>query len=297
VPSKQPVEAAGGFIWRENGGRLEVAVVHRPRYDDWSFPKGKAENDELPLLTAIREVGEETSLSVTPTSRAGRVRYRIEGRDKVVRYWAMHFQGGDFIPNDEVDELEWLDPDAAARRLSYEGDRAVLSAMQSRSLPTSTIILIRHGRAGKREAWTGSDLLRPLDRAGRAQARALIPLVTAFKPERIISAAPLRCLQTVQPLAESLQLRVEIESAFGDSRYLRDRDNTQACLQQLVKSDHVTVVCSQGDTIPGLINDLRPRPPRPSRTAKGAAWVLGCRDAAIISADYYRAPPALRRAR
>ena len=284
-------------MWRERGGQVEVAVVHRPRYGDWSFPKGKAKNEELPLLTAVREVAEETSTAVAPSRRIGRVRYKIDGRDKVVRYWAMHFTTGTFQANAEVDAIDWLDIEAARRRLSYDNDRSILDSIASKPLPTSVVILVRHARAGKRASWTGSDQLRPLDRNGRSQVRALLPLLNVFKPARILSAEPLRCVQTVEPVAASNGLRVQLAPACGDAHFGREPGATHACVQRLIEAGQVTVVSSQGITIPAIIDGLGPVRPRASTTAKGAAWVLGTRAGEVVSADYYPAPANLRHAR
>ncbi|MBL7492919.1 NUDIX hydrolase [Frankia sp. AgB1.9] len=128
------VRAAGGVVWRPAAGGVEVVVVHRPRYDDWSLPKGKVDGDETWLAAAVREVDEETGFAVEVGVLLGDVTYPV-GRHgsapskpatKVVRYWALRVTGGAFTPNDEVDELRWLPPDQAAGLLSYDLDRDVL---------------------------------------------------------------------------------------------------------------------------------------------------------------------------
>ena len=127
------VRAAGGVVWRRGAqGEIEVAVVHRPRYDDWSLPKGKLDEGEGFLDAAVREVLEETGLEVAVGSELPEVRYRDQrGRPKVVRYWAMEATGGRFEANDEVDELRWLAPTEAAEALTYPHDVELLA-----SLPT-----------------------------------------------------------------------------------------------------------------------------------------------------------------
>ena len=123
------IRAAGGLVWRRGAGGIEVAVVHRPRRDDWSLPKGKLDPGESWEDAALREVHEEIGL----TCRLGRelppVSYRDQkGREKVVRYWLMEPGDGEFAPNDEVDELRWLIPEAAAGLLSYPHDRELVRA-------------------------------------------------------------------------------------------------------------------------------------------------------------------------
>ena len=137
-----PIEvlAAGGAVWRRDAeGAIEVLVVHRPRYDDWSLPKGKCEGDEGFLACARREVLEETGLAVEVGAELTDVYYDDhKGRSKVVRYWAMEAVGGSFTANDEVDQVAWLSfPDAVAR-LSYPHDRPIL-----RSLVTTLATLDR----------------------------------------------------------------------------------------------------------------------------------------------------------
>jgi hypothetical protein len=240
------------------------------------------------LLTAIREVGEETGAIAAASRRVGRVRYSVDGRSKVVRYWSMRYLGGDFVPNDEVDSMAWLSAEQARDRLSYDTDRSMVDVVADSALPTSLVLLIRHARAGKRAAWKGEDILRPLDSIGRRQAIALAPLVGAFHPQRVVSADPLRCIQTVQPLVEQSGLSIEVDPAFSDEGYRQRSETARDALRTLIEADRVVAVSSQGEAIPGLIDDLRLIRPGGSRTAKAAFWALGCREGKVISADYYR---------
>ena len=121
------VEAAGGVVVRD--GR--VALIHRPKYDDWTLPKGKLEPGEDYEEAALREVREETGLSCTLGRELPSTSYEDhKGRSKVVRYWLMEPQSGEFAPNDEVDELRWLDHDEASELLSHERDRELLAGLE-----------------------------------------------------------------------------------------------------------------------------------------------------------------------
>ena len=125
------VEAAGGVVWRLSpAGELEVLLVHRPRYDDWTVPKGKLGAGEDHATAARREVEEETGLRCTLGEELPSTSYvDRKGRPKRVRYWAMTPAGGEFTPSDEVDEVRWVPLPAAVEQLTYPRDRAVLDAL------------------------------------------------------------------------------------------------------------------------------------------------------------------------
>jgi 8-oxo-dGTP pyrophosphatase MutT (NUDIX family) len=123
------VRAAGGVPWRVLDGSVEVAVVHRPKYDDWTFPKGKLDAGESHEDAARREVFEETGLDAAPGEELVSVSYRdASGRPKTVRYWEMRVDGGDFTPNDEVDELRWVAVSGVRRLLTYRHDDELVAS-------------------------------------------------------------------------------------------------------------------------------------------------------------------------
>ncbi|MGV9312811.1 NUDIX hydrolase [Streptomyces sp. NPDC003691] len=129
--------AAGCVLWRPapgsnsngDGDGLEICLVHRPKYDDWSHPKGKLKRAEEAYAGAVRETREETGMECAPGAPLPTVRYLVDGRPKEVRYWAAEATGGAFVPNDEVDEVVWLPPAAAMARLSQERDRELVTAL------------------------------------------------------------------------------------------------------------------------------------------------------------------------
>jgi 8-oxo-dGTP diphosphatase len=278
---------------------LETALVHRPKYDDWSLPKGKPENGEHLLQTAVREVTEETGLSVALGRRSVRTGYDVPGPGgkrlpKEVDYWTAQWTGGDFVANDEVDELRWLPVADAAALCSHPHDRAVLADLERTDVPRApTLVLVRHGHAGSRSAWDGPDDLRPLDSRGTAEARRLAEVLPLFDPVAVASAPRTRCRQTVEPLAAALGVGVSSLPELGEEEFESDAQAGLATVERLLTpraNPGVTVVCSQGGAIPSVLMALgvpwaasRTYPP----SAKGSVWVLGGRPGAM-AADYYR---------
>lgn len=285
------IRAAGGVVWRLHDGEVEVAVVHRPRYDDWSLPKGKLNHGESELAAAVREVAEETGAQVVVSRRVKVIEYRVDGAPKTVAFWLMRFVHGDFVPNDEVDELRWLPRDELRPLLTHDIERSVLDEAFSLPLPDSVIVIVRHAKAGKRGEWVGDDSQRPLDATGRRQAERLVPFLTRFAPQRVLSAAPLRCVQTVAPFAESIGAEVEVEPTFGDDDFRSAPLAAETAVLSLARPGRVTLVSSQGTAIPGVLDALVPWVGDTS-TRKGGVWVLSAVDGTITTADYY--PDAAR---
>jgi 8-oxo-dGTP diphosphatase len=274
------IEAAGGVVWRsaDNRAGVEVAVIHRPKYDDWSLPKGKLHADEHPLLGAVREVEEETGYRVTVGRPLGEVRYTKDGQPKRVRYWALRAVGGEFAPNDEVDEIRWLPPTDARSLLLPDRDRGVLDAYVRDMSPTWPCLLLRHASAGERASWDGDDHDRPLDEVGVRQAEALVDVLSVYDVRRVVSSDVLRCLDTVEPYAAAKGLHVETEPLFSETGYLAQPDAALERFLDIVCSRDPTAVCSQGKTIPDLLaracSALGHEAPADTSVRKGGWWVL-----------------------
>jgi 8-oxo-dGTP diphosphatase len=284
-------------VWRPDGdGGTEVAVVHRPRYDDWSLPKGKLDAGEDALSAAVREVGEETGLAVLAGRRAPRTTYPVRQGVKRVDYWLMREVGGAFTPNDEVDRLCWLPHDRARALLTHDHDRTVLDdAARTDVPPEPALLLVRHASAGERADFDGPDEQRPLDARGRAQAARLARVLPLFGPTTVLSAERTRCRQTVEPLAALLGLDVLPAPELGEEEFRADPQAGLALVDRLLgERDRpgVTVLCSQGGAIPSVLVALGVRPEGlPGQlwppSAKGSVWALGGRPGAL-AADYYR---------
>jgi 8-oxo-dGTP diphosphatase len=296
------IAAAGGVVWRPGArGATEVVLIHRPRYDDWSLPKGKLDAGEDLLSAAVREVREETGQSVVLGRRGLRTTYPVRDGTKRVDYWMMRAVEGCFTPNSEVDELRWVPIREASGLVSHEADRAVLADAVRSGVPTEpSLLLVRHASAGDRRDFDGPDELRPLDRRGREQARRLAEVLPLFQPIEVRSADRVRCRQTVEPLAERLGLVVGPAPELGEEEFQADPQAGLALVERLLEprdGGGVTVVCSQGGAIPSVLMALGVRwEALPSKgtgaalwppSAKGSVWALGGRPGALL-ADYYR---------
>src|SRR5437763_1830132 len=284
----QEVRAAGAVLWRRAGGSAEVAVVHRPRYDDWSLPKGKLDPGETIEATAVREVHEETGFRSVLGRYLTRTAYPVPSRNgsgsvpKTVDYFAAKAVSGAFEPNHEVDELRWLSPTDAEKILTRAEDVRVLRSFCELPPDLLTVLLVRHAKAGKRDEWNGDDDLRPLSDAGHRQARALRATLALFGPDRVYSAPRLRCVQTVHGVAEDLGVEIRQEPLLSEEGYWPDPVLGLARFLAIVGDNGTPVISSQGGVIPDTVSTLADRDGVDLEAArggvvpskKGSFWVL-----------------------
>jgi 8-oxo-dGTP diphosphatase len=221
VPDAPTVFAAGGLVWRERAARREILVVHRPKYDDWSLPKGKLDLGEHVLAAAVREIEEETGVPVRLGAPLQSRRYRIaEGDLKEVRFWLARpiGEGGapQFEANAEVDEVAWIPVQRARNQLTSSSDVDLLSALDGQMPASEPLVVVRHGHALPRKSWTGDDLLRPLGDDGQQQAKRLPALLSAYRVEQVVSSDALRCRQTVQPFLDVAELELTAEHSLAE---------------------------------------------------------------------------------
>ncbi|WP_127497385.1 NUDIX hydrolase [Actinoplanes solisilvae] len=274
-----PVRAAGGVLVRDG----KVCLVHRPRYDDWTLPKGHLHHDEHPIVGAAREVLEETGWPGRVRLALPSISYPLpDGRLKTVDYWLMEAagEGGPVNDTDEVDRVEWLSFAEAAERVSYDDERSVLEHAAALPPITSVVVLVRHAHAGERKKWTGNDALRPIDPTGEQEAERFAALCGPIGPERLFAATPLRCKQTLEPLAATLGgAPIVVDGAFAEPA---DADEAPAKaklsaerLLDLRDGGGVPAICSQGKIIPHLLATLLDEDDaEPYKTAKGDSWLL-----------------------
>jgi 8-oxo-(d)GTP phosphatase len=286
------VVAAGGVLWRGDPSSPEIALVHRPRYDDWSVPKGKAKAGEQLLVTALREVAEETGHLVRVGPRLTTVRYPLtSGRrpaTKVVTYWSMRCAGGSFLPSHEVDRLEWLPVEAARRRVSLVSDRSVLDAFQRAPRDTEALLLVRPGRTRVAARRLKADpAAQQLNRSGRDQADALVPVLEGLGVTALSSADVPACVDMLTPFAAATGLTVRREPGLRPDEFLGNEQDVADRLLQDAWSSEALAVCGQQRVISGLLTVLGRRsvvrPPQETTVKKGGWWLLHHRDGAISS--------------
>jgi 8-oxo-dGTP diphosphatase len=288
-PESHVIAAAGGAAWRVGGDGVEVGLVHRPRYDDWSLPKGKLRADESTVVGAHREVAEEIGCEVVVGRRLPSRQYDTSRGPKTVAYWSMRVRAARPTASDEVDRVDWVGVTEARRRLTYPGDAAVLDALGD-PRDTTTLLLVRHASAGDPERWSDDDTLRPLDEHGQRQARTLDRVLLLFGVTRVASVPNRRCRDTVAGLAAALGVSVVDEPALEENAYAGDRDTARRRVQALATADGTWALCSQGDVIPDLVQRLADADGLQLgevRAKKGSAWALFFTEGRLVVADYY----------
>lgn len=252
---RPPVLAAGALVWRLKNDKLQVLVVHRPRYDDWSFPKGKAEPGESMVLTAIREVAEETGRQIVLGRYLGKARRRlVSGRQKRTLYWAAQVlpEAG---PGEglraavkpaskrEIDKVRWWKVKKAARKLTHADDKRLLARLvdwyESGQLQVHSLVLVRHAKAVSRATWgygINSEITRPLVMGrGQAQARDVAALLSAYGVGELVSSPWKRCVDTLAPYAHGCGLDLRSDEAFTEVSALMAPELMQASFRDLLE--------------------------------------------------------------
>lgn len=252
---RPPVLAAGALVWRLKNDKLQVLVVHRPRYDDWSFPKGKAEPGESMVLTAIREVAEETGRQIVLGRYLGKARRRlVSGRKKRTLYWAAQVlpEAG---PGEglraavkpaskrEINKVRWWKVEKAARKLTHADDKRLLARLvdwyESGQLQVHSLVLVRHAKAVSRATWgygINSEITRPLVMGrGQAQARDVAALLSAYGVGELVSSPWRRCVDTLAPYAHGCGLDLRSDEAFTEVSALMAPELMQASFRDLLE--------------------------------------------------------------
>ncbi len=276
-PPDPRVLAAGALVWRVRAGRFQVALVHRPRYKDWSWPKGKLEPGESLVGTAVREVAEETGLDVVLGCPLPSVQYTVGGNLKQVHYWAAQPGGrGDIaltareaVPRaagTEIDDVRWFDADVATRRLTRAADRRLLVALvrahHDQTLDTRAVAVVRHARARKRATWPGAEADRPLTRTGQGQASLLVGLLSAFGITRLVTSPWERCQETVRPYAQATGLPLDLVAALAEDSHTASPARTAAAVEQALAAGTDIALCTHRPVLPTVLDVLSTHSPR-----------------------------------
>jgi 8-oxo-dGTP pyrophosphatase MutT (NUDIX family)/phosphohistidine phosphatase SixA len=283
--ARADVVAAGAVVLRRG---QQVLLVHRPRYDDWAFPKGKLDRGEAPAVAAVREVAEETGLHIRLGPPLGDHRYLVAGgRWKLVHYWVGRVVGDDDVSgyqvNDEIDDVEWVPVDKAAVMLTYEYDRQTLAEARRRRKKTKALLVLRHAEARARKSWRRDDRERPLLKLGELQAQRLVPLLAAYDVTTIASSSSVRCRQTVAPYTDMTGF--ELGSFDGLSEEKATPDLVVAVVQDLLDADAGTVLCTHRPVLPMVFEALGMEP---FTLEPGELLVVQHRRGSVVSVERHR---------
>lgn len=284
------VVAAGAVCWRPAGSDVLVLLIHREHHHDVSLPKGKVDPGEATPETAVREIREETGYRVTLGAPLGTAEYLLPGgRDKVVHYWSAevddeaYAEAGSFRPNDEVQKIEWVPLAKARAQLTYERDADVLDRFADRvargQARTFAIIALRHAKALSPGEWSGADSTRPLQPAGRKQAKVIAPGIASWSPRKIVASTAARCQATVEPLSMRLHVGVKQSDDISQDAFELGTDDVAGVVRKRLKKGVTAVLCSHGPVLPEIIRQV-------SAQARGGHRLDLRRYSSLGTADY-----------
>jgi 8-oxo-(d)GTP phosphatase len=253
------VVAAGAVVWRpdlRHDGGVEICVVHRPRYDDWSLPKGKLDGGEHPLAGAVREVEEETGHRVVLGRPLPTQHYEANGLPKRVHYWAA--RADDHAPpwkgTKEIDQVAFLPAIEAVRQLTHPRDADVVAALLAAEIRTVPFVVLRHTKARERSSWDGPDASRPLNDRGTREARNLVLLFSALGLTRVVSSDAVRCVDSVRPYVDATGASLELAPVLSEDHYLAQPLGAEKLTRSLLADGARTVVCSHRPVLPEIIS-------------------------------------------
>ncbi len=263
------VYAAGAILWRIEENQLKVALVHRGRYDDWSWAKGKVDPGETLPQTAVREIREETGLKVKLGVPLGIQRYRLPNKNlKEVHYWAARvtekaLAKSTFAPNEEVSQVVWFTPEQARAKLSYSHDHEQLETLEGYFnrgvLDTEPLLVLRHGKARSRATWKDGEASRPLLAEGNDQAEALPKLIKAYGARLVFTSPWTRCLSTIAYYAQSSKVKVKVSPELTEAANAKKPEQTKDVTRALVNLNKAVLICTHRPVLPTIIEELETR--------------------------------------
>lgn len=266
APSVKPVLAAGAVVTRTHPVRgIEVLVIHRKRYEDWTLPKGKMEPGESLPACAVREVAEETGVTIRLSAPLDAIRYEAgnAGLKKVDWWGGIPVREVPRGPDAEVDMMSWLPVRAALARLTYAHDHFLVQQHLDQP-PTTPLILVRHAKAMDRKDWSRKDSARPINSRGRRQARLLVPMLAAYGVIRLVSSTSTRCLNTLLPYAHRQELPVESYAQLSEEVGADDAKGVTKLVNRIrtstLEAGAPTVICVHRPVLPHILEALEMAP-------------------------------------
>ncbi len=287
------IRGAGAVIWREEAPfNLEVLLIHRPDYDDWTFPKGKVEDTESPIAAAYREVKEETGIDAIFGQYLGTTSYKVEDNKKKIKYWMARAksQPQEFIPNSEVDKIEWVDTKTARHFLTHKEDRDLLDDFIAKERFTSTLVLLRHAKAVKRADWNDYDLDRPLNVDGAMQSLKLIYQLQPFGIDGIYSSDATRCYATVEPFADKAGLSISSTQDLNEETFDKNPKISVEYVERLMQFEGNQLVCGHNPIIPHVLSKIARVEYSADDLSPADAWVVHHRGKKIVAVEFLSKP-------
>ncbi len=287
--------AAGAVVWRRTKKNVEIALVHRPKYDDWSLPKGKQDTGEALIACAFREVIEETNLKVAFGPFIADTEYFVPDGLKKVYYWSARLadDSPEFHPNDEVDLLEWHSLESAVEKVTRDSDREVIEKFGSIPYDTYPLIMLRHAKALAREEWQGEDEDRPLQQLGQQQAHRALSLYQVYGLEQIHTSDAVRCHDTVEQMAKALDIPLTITNKVSEYTWKKNKEKAIDYAKDLIKENEPILLCSHNPVLPRMMEKLTKKIDfdYPSNKLEpGESWVLHHDKKDVLQIDRLDAP-------
>ena len=287
--------AAGAVVWRQEKKEVQIALVHRPRYDDWSLPKGKQDGSESLISCAYRETLEETNLKVSFGPYIGDIEYFVADGLKKVHYWSARLadDSPEFHSNEEVDLLEWHSFESAIEKVTRDSDREIIEKFVNTPFDSYPLIMLRHAKALAREEWQSEDDDRPLEQLGQQQARRMLSLYQVYGLTQIHTSDAVRCHDTVEQMAHALDIPLTITNKVSEYTWKKNKEKAIDYAKDLIKINEPIILCSHNPVLPRMMEKLTKKIDfdYPSNKLQpGESWILHHNGKKVVQIDRLEAP-------